>query len=65
MPDDNLLKTSLTAPAEPVSVQAFASTDGGAGRAEPSLESGSPGGTPSRRNPGRLFRDAAFNTHRR
>jgi hypothetical protein len=43
MPDDDPLKTRLTAPAEPVSAQALASTDVGTGRAEPSLESGAGG----------------------
>jgi hypothetical protein len=63
MPDDDPLKTNLTAPAEPVSAQARASTDAGPGRAAPSPESVLPGDAPSRRNPGSLFGDAAFNTH--
>jgi hypothetical protein len=58
MPDDGPSETRLTAPAEPVLAQALASTDGGAGRAERSLESDSPGGTPSRWNPGPLFSGA-------
>jgi hypothetical protein len=56
MPDEDPLKTSLTVPAKPVSAQVGRSPLRNPARRRC---------TPSRRNPGPWFSDAAFNTHRR